>query len=79
MLQLVKLGVALLATQALSGCLAGAAIGTAGAVVGAGVHVTGAVVSTGVKTTGAVVGAVTPGHHRHRDHDDEETRENDGS
>jgi hypothetical protein len=43
----------LLSSVALSGCLAGAAIGAAGAVVGTTANVA-------VKTTGAVIGAVTP-------------------
>lgn len=43
----------LLSSIALSGCLAGAAIGAAGAVVGT-------TATVAVKTTGAVIGAVTP-------------------
>jgi len=55
---------ALLLMLPLSGCLAGAVLGTA-------VNVTGAVVTTGVKATGAVVGAVIP------DGDEDEEEEDD--
>jgi len=47
----------------LSGCLAGAVVGTA-------VGVTGAVVGGAVKTTGAVIDVVTPGDDDDDDDDD---------